>query len=100
LLFAGSDGSISLQKKVDATYRVIRCRAEEVKGSIVDSTGAGDAYIAGIAYALVKRSETCYHHGEAMRLASHISSLKLRQSGGSLTLLDDEQRREVLEGYM
>jgi sugar/nucleoside kinase (ribokinase family) len=63
-------------------YAVLRCPAWPVSKPIVDTTGAGDAYIAGIIYGLLHRMELA----RMMALASFVAAEKLTGPGARFAL--------------
>jgi len=68
-------------------YDVLRCPAWPLSRPVVDTTGAGDAYIAGVIYALLHGLSD----GQAMALGSFVAAEKLAGPGARSALPRLEQ---------
>lgn len=73
------------------TYEVIECPACPV-GSIVDTTGAGDAFIGGVIYGLVSRMP----YERMLCLASHVAAAKIGGVGARTALPRRENLPQML----
>ncbi|KAK4530919.1 hypothetical protein CCYA_CCYA06G1776 [Cyanidiococcus yangmingshanensis] len=71
----------------EAPYSVLRCPAWPPSRPIVDTTGAGDAYIAGIIYGLLHRMEPAH----MMAIAAFVAAEKLTAPGARSGLPTLEQ---------
>lgn len=73
----GARGAIALCRTEDGAD-VLRCAAVPVPAAqLVDTTGAGDAFVAALACALARRAPL----PAALRLAAHVSARKCTQLG-------------------
>lgn len=72
-------------------FEVVRCKAWPVD-KVVDTTGAGDAYIGGVIYGLVTSLPTV----QCMALGARVAASKLQKAGAREGL----PRREDVEGHL